>query len=77
MTKSERLRLEKLYAEMLPKEQQELARYIEEQFGKTEDESEDPIDRMAERVWLEPSRKLRETLGKTQVVKPPPAKDKS
>ena len=77
MTKTERLRLEKLYAEMLPKEQQELARYIEENFGKTDDKSEDPIEKMAERVWLEPSRKLRESLGKTQVVKHPRLKDKS
>jgi hypothetical protein len=77
MTKTERLRLEKLYAEMLPKEQQELARYIEENFGTTEDKSEDPIEKMAERVWMEPSTKLRESLGKTQVVKHPRLKDKS
>lgn len=77
MTETERQRLEELYAEMLPKEQQELARYIEEKFGKKEDKSEDPIEKMAERVWLEPSKKMRETLAKTQAVKPPPLRDKS
>ena len=77
MTKSERLRLEALYAEMLPKEQQDLAQYIEEKFAKTEEKIEDPIEKMARRVWLEPSTKLRETLASGQVVKPPGLKDKS
>lgn len=77
MTKSERLQLESLYAEMLPTEQQDLARYIEENFGKSEEKIEDPIEKMARRVWLEPSTKLRQTLASTGVVKPPRLEDKS
>lgn len=37
MTKSERLLLERIYTEMLPAEQQELSRYIEEKFRKQHD----------------------------------------
>ncbi len=72
MTKSEKKLLEKLYAEMLPKEQQELYDYIHKQHGKKEDiTDEDPIARMAKRVWSEPSGKLRQALGKAQRVKLP------
>lgn len=83
MTKSERLKLERLYAEMLPAEQQELAAHIKEKFGKKADEEkedkheDDPIARMMERIWPEPSPKLRETLGKIRIVQPPSSGDKS
>jgi hypothetical protein len=82
MTKSERRTLERLYAEMLPVEQQQLARYIQDKFGRTRDEEKDeqvkdPVEQMMERTWPEPSQKLRETLGKTQIVKPPSRGDNS
>ncbi len=81
MTKSERLILERLYADMLPAEQQQLAAYIKKRFGKkldekTEDQEDDPIARMMERTWPEPSPKLRETLGKIRTGKPPASRDK-
>ncbi len=71
MTKSERLRLEKLYADLLPAEQQELQDYIKENFGPQEGEAADPIEEMARRVWRAPSEKLRKTLGKPRTVTPP------
>jgi hypothetical protein len=37
VTKSERLLLERIYAEMLPAEQQELGLYIQKKFGKQQD----------------------------------------
>jgi hypothetical protein len=71
MTKSERLRLEKLYADLLPAEQQELQDYIKEHFGSEEEETADPIEEMARRAWRTPSEKLRKKLGKTPTVTPP------
>jgi len=72
MTKSERQTLERLYAEMLPKEQQELQHYIQEKFAKkpTEDhEEEDPIERMLKKTWPSPSKKLVSALSKAQPPK--------
>ncbi len=69
MTKSERQTLERLYAEMLPKEQQELQQYIQEKFAKkpAEDhEEEDPIERMMKKTWPSPSKKLVSALSKAQ-----------
>lgn len=49
MTKSERQTLERLYADMLPREQQDSAAYIREKFGKKDEgdqeapEAQDPI----------------------------------
>ena len=82
MTKSERLTLERLYADMLPAEQQQLTAYIKDRFGKksdgkNEEQEDDPIARMMERMWPEPSPKLRETLGKIRTFKPPVSGDKS
>ncbi len=82
MTKSERMILERLYADMLPAEQQQLAAYIRNKFGKQdegthEEGQEDPIERMMQRTWPEPSPKLREKLGKIQNVKPPARGDNS
>ena len=77
MTKTERQRLEALYAEMLPSEQQELQEYIEENFGKATEHEESPIEEMARRVWREPSEKLRGALGKSQKIKPPSFRGKS
>jgi hypothetical protein len=76
MTKSERLMLEKLYADLLPQEQQELQEYIRATFGKKEAESSgeeapgDPISRMEQRDWRVPSSALRTALSKTAVARP-------
>lgn len=79
MTKTERQTLEKLYADMLPAEQQELAKYINEKFGKKESKSnasqpqaaqpekQDPIERMQKRIWSEPSDALKTAFSKVQV----------
>jgi hypothetical protein len=82
MTKSERVMLERLYADMLPAEQQQLAAYIKEKFGKKGNEKEekhedDPITKMMERIWPETSPRLREALGKIRTLKPPSPGDKS
>jgi hypothetical protein len=90
MTKTERETLERLYAEMLPAEQQELARYIEEKYGKKEPEKrqaqessledpqvDDPIERMQRKVWAEPSKALRSVLSGSIAPKKRPSKDKS
>jgi hypothetical protein len=74
MTKSERKALEKLYAEMSPEEQTTLQDYIHEKFGKKED---DPIQRMSEKVWSQPSEKLRQAFGKIGLAPPPGFRDKS
>ena len=78
MTKSEKEILEKLYAEMLPHEQQALFEYILANFGSKEQDDidqdskqDDPITRMQQRVWSEPSDNLMKSLGKIQSVKPP------
>ena len=78
MTKSEKELLEKLYSEMLPHEQQALYEYIQANFGPKEEETKDndgelgdPIARMQQRVWSEPSDNLIKSLGKIQSVKPP------
>jgi truncated hemoglobin YjbI len=85
LTKSEKQTLERLYADMLPQEQQELRRFIQEKYGaqKTEEQAEqqpdvqtedsDPIETMMRRVWHEPSKALRTALSKAQVVKAPRA----
>jgi hypothetical protein len=74
MTKTERQLLEQLYADMLPKEQQGLAAYIEARFGKKEPPSEDskeddPIEKMRRREWSPPSSALRSALAKSQTPK--------
>lgn len=79
LTKSEKQTLERLYAEMLPQEQQELARFIQEKYPPTDAEKppeaqtddEDPIDTMVRRFWHEPSEALRTALSKAQAFKPP------
>ncbi len=80
MTKTEREALEKLYKEMLPREQQDLYDYIENHFGKKgaeEPEVEDPISIMQGRSWDAPSPALRAALSKTGASRPRPDKDKS
>jgi hypothetical protein len=73
MTRSERQALEKLYAEMLPREQQDLKRYLDEKFAQRQPqepaEEEDPITEMEKRTWSPPSDGLRSALSKTQSVK--------
>lgn len=74
MTKTERKSLEELYAEMLPLEQQELLRYIQENFGEKKSEEakeEDLIEKMASKVWRSPSDALRTAFAKTQKLKLP------
>lgn len=71
MTRTERELLERLYAEMLPSEQQELHRYIQENAAKQEEQADDPIAAMEKRVWSQPSPKLLDTLGQSQKVKKP------
>ncbi len=73
LTKSERLLLEKLYAKMLPQEQQELLVYIQEEFGSDPESDEqkrlpvnEPTYRMEQREWAEPSDGLKKALGKAQ-----------
>jgi len=82
MTKTERQTLERLYADMLPREQQELAAYIEAKFGKKEpdpkdSEEKDPIEKMRRKGWRPPSNGLRSALAKSQTLKRRPAKDQS
>jgi len=71
MTRTERELLERLYAEMLPSEQQELYRYIRQKAGKQEEQTDDPIAAMEKKVWNQPSRKLLDTLGQSQKVRKP------
>ena len=74
MTKTERQTLEKLYADMLPREQQELTEHIRANFGleeSKEGQEEEPSERMARRNWNPPSAALRSALSKTQRLKPP------
>lgn len=90
MTKTERETLERLYAEMLPAEQQDLARFIEDKYGKNapdkksaegsrseEPLEEDPMERMQRKVWAEPSRALRSALAGSIAPKKRPSKDRS
>ncbi len=72
MTKSERQLLERLYAEMLPGEQQELQKYIQEQFAKKVAEQQggaDPTEKMLKRTWATPSDKLLSAISKAQPPK--------
>ncbi len=80
MTKSEREALEKLYKEMLPREQQGLYDYIQSHFGKKETEqpeAEDPISIMQRKTWDTPSHAFRAALSKTGASRPRPDKEKS
>ncbi len=76
MTKTERKLLERLYADMLPREQQELAAYIEAKFGKKDpdqkdSEEKDPIEKMRRKEWRLPSKALKSALAKSQTPKMP------
>ncbi|MDQ7783147.1 MAG: hypothetical protein RDU20_09720 [Desulfomonilaceae bacterium] len=83
MTRTERETLERLYADMLPAEQQELQRYIQEKFAKEKDETEttpdvqDPIDLMERRVWTPPSAGLRKAFAKPLAESPTSEKVRS
>lgn len=76
MTRTERQTLERLYADMLPTEQQALHRYIQEHFGKKDDDREakptvqDPTELMERRVWTPPSDGLRKALARPSVTGP-------
>lgn len=73
MTKSERQTLERLYSEMLPREQQDLYRHIQESYAKTDTEEipeDDPISIMEKRTWNEPSPGLIRAFSKTQRTRP-------
>jgi len=81
MTKSEREALEKLYKEMLPREQQELFEHIEAHFGNKEspgpEAEEDPIAIMQRKAWTPPSPALRAALSGAGATRPRPGKDRS
>jgi hypothetical protein len=81
MTKTEREALEKLYKEMLPREQQELFEFIDAHFGKKEsrepEAEEDPISIMQRKVRTPPSPALRAALSVTGTTRPRPGKDES
>lgn len=68
-TKSERQNLEKLYADMLPAEQQQLREYIEDTFGDRFDEQ--PILEQKDKQYAEPSKGLKSILTKPQSSKLP------
>lgn len=74
ITKTERETLEKLYADMLPQEQQELQQYIQEKYGKEDDEQEpqepkhDPTKLMEARVWAAPSEGLKRALFRSRAT---------
>jgi hypothetical protein len=80
MTKSEREALEKLYKEMLPREQQELFEHVEAHFGKKEsgepEAEEDPISIMQRKIWTPPSPALRAALTGAGASRPRPDKDR-
>ncbi len=81
MTKSEREALEKLYREMLPREQQDLFEYIEAHFSKKEspepEAEEDRIAIMQRKVWTPPSPALRTALSGAAATRPRPGKEES
>lgn len=84
LTKSEKEKLEKAYAAMLPKEQQDLYHYIVETYGKKEGEEGspdsqpgDPTAAMEKIVWNAPSDRLKKTLSQVQKAKPWSKRDKS
>jgi len=77
LTKSERQTLERLYAEMPPREQQELYDYIQETYRAKEKSAgaEDLLALMEKREWHEPSQKLRNAFAKSQKVGRPPLRE--
>lgn len=79
MTRTERETLERLYAEMLPTEQQDLFDYIKAKFGKKDDDTSteskaDPIAMMEKIIWSEPSTGLKKRMGVVQISRNPPRK---
>jgi hypothetical protein len=81
MTRTERETLERLYADMLPAEQQELRQYIEEKYGAKDPGSqlegilEDPVERMQQKIWNAPSRGLAKALSTAMHPKRRPHSD--
>lgn len=81
MTRTESETLERLYADMLPAEQQELQRYIEEKWGakdpgaQLDEILEDPVDRMQQKMWKPPSRGLAKALSTAMRPKRQPPSD--
>ncbi len=80
MTKSERSLLESLYADMDPREQQDLYAYIQTNFGdvdkKGHDQAakvapEDPISLMQAKIWQEPSNALKKAFSSIKRTTPP------
>lgn len=80
MTKTERRLLEQLYADMEPRERQDLYHYIQTNFGDNDQEergptdkpvSDDPITRMQEKMWHEPSKALKGVLSSIPRMTPP------
>ena len=81
MTRTERETLERLYADMLPAEQQELQRYIDEKYGAKDAADklggivEDPVDRMQQKIWKPPSQGLAKALSSAMRPKRQPPSD--
>jgi hypothetical protein len=79
MTRTERETLERLYADMLPAEQQELQRYIQEKWGQKSVASElgniveSPIDRMQKKTFKPPSQGLTKVLSQSMRAKAKPS----
>ncbi len=80
MTKSERKLLEQLYADMDPREQQELYDYIQMKYGDTETKNprstddqflDDPISRMQLKMWHAPSGAFKRALSSIRRSTPP------
>jgi hypothetical protein len=80
MTKSERRLLEQLYADMEPREQQDLYDYIQMKFGDKETKEQrpsedqlpdDPISRMQGKIWREPSGAFKRALSSLRRTTPP------
>ncbi|MGC8908117.1 MAG: hypothetical protein ACP5M0_11835 [Desulfomonilaceae bacterium] len=79
MTKSERTLLERLYADMEPREQQDLYNYIQMKFGDketkqrdSEDQApDDPISRMQGKMWSEPSGAFKKAFATIRRTTPP------
>ncbi|MFH0959092.1 MAG: hypothetical protein V1897_10360 [Pseudomonadota bacterium] len=78
ITPTERKKLEKLYAELMPQEQQELFDYIKSKFGKAKEteteQADNPITRMERMVWSTPSDGLKSAFRKAQIPKTPSQK---
>jgi hypothetical protein len=84
LTKTEREALEKAYAKLLPREQQDLYEYLMATCGKKNPEdsgsaadAEDPISQMQKKVWNQPSHALKSAFSRIKATRPPTSRDRS